>query len=84
MLAGDALKSAADLGLSLAGIGILWNKGYFKQKFWFRSGGQAAGRDVVGPPAPIPGLVPLDPKIETQPERPESGAEALEILCLLA
>ena len=29
VLAGDTLKSSADLKLSLAGVGILWNKGYF-------------------------------------------------------
>ncbi len=34
-LAGDTLKSAADHGLSVAAVGILWNKGYFKQNFWF-------------------------------------------------
>ena len=34
VLAGDTLKSSADLVLSVVGIGILWNKGYFKQNFW--------------------------------------------------
>src|SRR3989338_4635809 len=38
ILSGDSLKSAADLKQSLVGIGILWNKGYFKQNFWFNSG----------------------------------------------
>ena len=33
VLAGDAVKSSADLAYSLVGIGILWNKGYFKQNF---------------------------------------------------
>jgi len=27
------MKSVADLDFSLVGIGILWNKGYFKQNF---------------------------------------------------
>ncbi|MFH2034609.1 MAG: hypothetical protein ABIJ26_07945 [Candidatus Margulisiibacteriota bacterium] len=40
VLAGDTLKSCADLGISLVGIGILWSRGYFKQKFWFLGGGQ--------------------------------------------
>ncbi|MFA6431595.1 MAG: alpha-glucan family phosphorylase [Candidatus Margulisiibacteriota bacterium] len=63
ILAGDALKSSADLGLPLVGIGILWNKGYFKQKFWFRAGGQLP--DVLSwDPNSYPGLIPLEPKIE--------------------
>ena len=31
MLAGDHLKSASDLGLKLAGVGLLYQKGYFRQ-----------------------------------------------------
>ncbi|KAF0132750.1 MAG: Alpha-glucan phosphorylase [Candidatus Saganbacteria bacterium] len=62
VLAGDTLKSAADLGLPLVGIGILWNKGYFKQKFWFRSGGQLP--EVMSwDPHSYPGLIPLKPRI---------------------
>jgi starch phosphorylase len=62
VLAGDTLKSAADLGLSLAGIGILWNKGYFKQKFWFRAGGQIPD-EMSWDPRSYPGLIPLKPRI---------------------
>ena len=62
VLAGDTLKSSADLGLSLVAIGILWNKGYFKQRFWFRAGGQIP--DVISwDPNSYPGLIPLKPKI---------------------
>ena len=62
VLAGDTLKSSADLGISLAAIGILWNKGYFKQRFWFRAGGQIP--DVLSwDPRSYPGLIPLKPKI---------------------
>jgi len=62
VLAGDSLKSAADLGISLTGIGILWNKGYFQQRFWFRSGGQAP--EVLSwDPESYPGLIPLEPRI---------------------
>jgi len=32
MLAGDHLKSASDLGLPLAGVGLLYRVGYFQQK----------------------------------------------------
>ena len=38
VLAGDSLKSSADLNISLAAVGILWRKGYFKQNFWFKDG----------------------------------------------
>ena len=62
VLAGDSLKSAADLGLSLAAVGILWNKGYFQQKFWFRSGGQMP-EELSWDPHSYPGLVPLKPRV---------------------
>lgn len=65
VLAGDSLKSAADIGLSLVGIGILWGKGYFKQKFWFRSGGQAP-EVMTWDPHTYPGLVPLKPRVEIE------------------
>lgn len=38
VLAGDTLKSSADRNVPLAAVGILWNKGYFKQNFWFKDG----------------------------------------------
>ena len=62
VLAGDTLKSTADHGLSMAAIGILWNKGYFKQKFWFRSGGQLP-EYLRWDPNSYPGLIPITPKI---------------------
>ena len=31
MLAGDHLKSASDLGVSLVGVGLLYQQGYFRQ-----------------------------------------------------
>lgn len=58
VLAGDALKSSADLKLSLAGVGILWNKGYFKQNFWFREG--QIPEELKWDPHTYPGLVPLE------------------------
>ena len=63
VLAGDSLKSAADLGISLAGIGILWHKGYFKQKFWFRGGGQFP-EELSWDPDSYPGLIPLKDEVE--------------------
>ncbi|MFA4858453.1 MAG: alpha-glucan family phosphorylase [Candidatus Margulisiibacteriota bacterium] len=62
VLAGDLLKSAADIKKSLCGIGILWNKGYFKQKFWFKTGGQSP-EELSWDPHSYPGLVPLKNKI---------------------
>src|SRR3989339_73444 len=63
VLAGDALKSSEDLGLPLAGIGILWHKGYFHQKFWFRSGGQIP-EETTWDPDSYPGLIRLKPTVE--------------------
>jgi len=62
VLAGDTLKSAADRKVSLVGLGILWSKGYFRQKFWFRSGGQWP-EETSWDPDSYPGLVPLKPRI---------------------
>lgn len=64
VLAGDTLKSAADLKLSVVGVGILWNKGYFKQNFWFESGQMP---DELGwDPYTYPGLVPTDNIVSLQ------------------
>src|SRR3989339_111768 len=63
VLAGDTLKSSADLNVPLVGIGILWNKGYFRQKFWFKSGGQVP-EELSWDPHSYPGLVPLTSRIK--------------------
>jgi len=63
VLAGDTLKSAADLDVSLVGIGVLWHKGYFQQKFWFRGGGQFP-EELAWDPDSYPGLIPLDKTVE--------------------
>ncbi|OIO37775.1 MAG: hypothetical protein AUJ72_03895 [Candidatus Omnitrophica bacterium CG1_02_46_14] len=62
VLAGDTLKSAADRGISLTAVGILWNKGYFKQNFWFKDG--QVPEENNWNPASYPGLVPLKTLIE--------------------
>lgn len=64
VLAGDALKSCADLSLSVAGVGILWNKGYFKQNFWFKYG--QVPEELQWDPKTYPGLIPLDKYISVQ------------------
>lgn len=62
VLAGDTLKSAADLGISLAAVGILWNKGYFKQNFWFKDG--QVPEETNWDPSTYPGLVPLTTRVQ--------------------
>jgi glucan phosphorylase len=57
VLAGDTIKSAADLGVSFVGIGILWNKGYFKQNFWYKHG--QVPEELKWDPLSYPGLIPL-------------------------
>jgi starch phosphorylase len=57
VLAGDAMKSSADLGYPIVGIGILWNKGYFKQKFWYKHG--QVPDELKWDPLTYPGLIPL-------------------------
>lgn len=58
VLAGDTVKTAADMRMPLVAIGILWNKGYFKQRFWFKFG--QLPEEMEWDPATFPGLVPLE------------------------
>ncbi len=62
VLAGDTLKSAADKGVSLVAVGILWNKGYFKQNFWFKDGQIPEENDWD--PSSYPGLLPLKTRVQ--------------------
>lgn len=62
VLAGDTLKSAADRAVPLVAVGILWNKGYFKQNFWFKDGQIPEENDWD--PYTYPGLVPLKTRVE--------------------
>lgn len=57
VLAGDTVKSAADLNYSMAAIGVLWNKGYFKQNFWYKHG--QVPEELQWDPHTYPGLIPL-------------------------
>lgn len=57
VLAGDTLKSAADMKLSMAAVGLLWSAGYFKQNFWFQYG--QVPEEMHWDPYSYPGLVPL-------------------------
>lgn len=57
VLAGDAMKSAADLAYPIVAIGVLWNKGYFKQNFWYKHG--QVPEELTWDPGTYPGLIPL-------------------------
>ncbi|OGX39152.1 MAG: hypothetical protein A3G91_01430 [Omnitrophica WOR_2 bacterium RIFCSPLOWO2_12_FULL_50_9] len=58
VLAGDTMKSVADQGLPIVGVGILWNKGYFKQKFWYKHG--QIPEELTWDPHSYPGLILLN------------------------
>ncbi|MFH0877550.1 MAG: alpha-glucan family phosphorylase [Candidatus Omnitrophota bacterium] len=64
VLAGDTIKTMADLRLNAVAIGVLWNKGYFKQRFWFKFG--QLPEEMKWDPTAFPGLVPLEDKIKLE------------------
>ena len=64
VLAGDTIKTAADLKMPLVAIGILWNKGYFKQRFWFKFG--QLPEEMKWDPVSFPGLIPLENKVKIE------------------
>lgn len=64
VLAGDTIKTAADHKLPLVAIGILWNKGYFRQRFWFKFG--QLPEEMNWDPPTFPGLVPLEDKVKIE------------------
>jgi starch phosphorylase len=64
VLAGDTVKTAADKKIPMAAVGILWNKGYFKQRFWFKFG--QLPEEMKWDPATFPGLIPLEDKIKLE------------------
>ena len=62
VLAGDTVKTMADYKLPAVAIGILWNSGYFRQKFWFKYG--QAPEKMRWDPYSYPGLIPLKNRIK--------------------
>jgi len=62
VLAGDTVKTMADYKLPVAAIGILWDSGYFRQKFWFKYG--QAPEKISWDPDTYPGLIPLKNRIK--------------------
>gem|GEM_PF-216123 len=61
VLAGDTVKTAADMRLPFVAVGILWSKGYFRQRFWFKYG--QLPDEMRWDPWTFPGLVPLEDKV---------------------
>ncbi len=55
ILAGDFLKTASDLGVPMVGIGLLYNRGYFRQML------NAEGEQLAFYPSNQPHLLPLAP-----------------------
>ncbi len=64
VLAGDTVKTASDLRMPFVGVGILWNEGYFRQRFWFKFG-QLPDK-MRWDPATFPGLIPLENKVKLE------------------
>jgi starch phosphorylase len=62
ILAGDTLKSASDLHVPLAAVGILWHQGYFTQSIWLDDGQMSLAEHWD--PLNYPGLVPLQTRVE--------------------
>lgn len=54
-VAGDQLKAASDLGVPVAGVGLLYQQGYFRQQI------DAAGRQLEFYPFNDPGQLPVAP-----------------------
>ncbi len=62
VLAGDTVKTMADYKLPAVAVGMLWNSGYFNQKFWFKFG--QLPEKTYWDFYTYPGLIPLRNKIK--------------------
>ncbi|TAN63288.1 hypothetical protein EPN16_00005, partial [bacterium] len=62
VLAGDTLKTMADYKLPCLGVGMLWNTGYFRQKFWFKYGQMP--EKIHWDLSTYPGLIPLKNRVK--------------------
>jgi len=62
VLAGDTIKTMADCKLPAVAVGILWNTGYFRQKFWFKYG--QIPEAMHWDPGFYPGLIPLKNRVK--------------------
>jgi len=54
-VAGDQMKAASDLGVPVAGVGLLWGQGYFRQDF------DSEGNQRALYPVNDPGQLPIQP-----------------------
>lgn len=61
VLAGDTAKTMADYKLPVVCVGMLWNAGYFRQRFWFKYG--QAPEEMHWDHATYPGLIPLKNRV---------------------
>lgn len=61
VLAGDTVKTMADYHLPAVAVGMLWNAGYFRQRFWFKYG--QTPEEMHWDLYSYPGLIPLRNKI---------------------
>lgn len=57
VLAGDTIKTVADMHISSVAVGMLWSMGYFRQRFWFKYG--QLPEKMQWDPYSYPGLIPL-------------------------
>jgi starch phosphorylase len=62
-VAGDQLKAAADLGVPVIGIGLLYQQGYFRQHI------DSAGNQIALRPFNEPGQLPISPLRDANGER---------------
>jgi len=62
VLAGDTVKTMADYRLSAVAVGVLWNSGYFRQRFWFKYGQLPS--PMFWDADTYPGLIPLKNRIK--------------------
>ncbi len=62
VLAGDTVKTMADYKLPAVAVGMLWNAGYFRQKFWFKYG--QTPEEMHWDLYSYPGLVPLQDRVK--------------------
>lgn len=70
VLAGDTLRSAADLGVPIAGVTLLHRKGYFRQRLDIN--GQQQEDPEPWDPERV--LEPMEPIVEITPDGPPSAS----------
>jgi glycogen phosphorylase len=64
VLAGDTVKTMADYQLPVTAVGMLWNAGYFRQKFWFKYG--QSPEEMHWDLYSYPGLIPLADRVKVR------------------